>query len=632
MNTLKIFTAVIVASSVLATPALSAQKRKSLFEVLFPKAHEQRLKRKKAQQQALLPPAEPVKVKTSRNYTYKVVAKAPIDIKPLKVKFAAIVPTSEHEGAVISEPAADPIEIADPSLMTTDLIAVGKLGISTESHIAKAVSEFYSDNQEYRWINEAGEWNARARSVFRLFENSGEYGLNPADYRFEVKVDVEDVEKKPARERVLREVAMTNATLRYAMDASFGTINPNRLSGYHDLPVNYDKAPETLATVFSTKLPINTLRGLHPSNSKFEALRAELAVISGVEEDVIDLPTKILIKPGNDNEALPEFIAAIEKRASQKLLDEHSPFLDAYQDETVYSKEAVSLVKAYQKEAGLGADGIIGRNTASKLAGIPSEAKVQQIKLAMERLRWLPKELGERHVFINQPEYRARYMEDGAEKLSMRIVVGKKSNQTNFFYDEIEHVVYNPYWGVPRSIIVNEFRPQSIGNPAYLDSRGYEITDHKGNRISSSSINWSAVDTHPKFNVRQPPGAKNALGELKIMFPNRHAIYMHDTPSKHLFSRQDRAFSHGCVRLQDPHAMAAAVLGKSKSQIHGSIAKGKNETEKLKSKVPVYVSYFTAWPQADGTVKYFRDMYGRDAHLLKAVEATRKARSSISFS
>ncbi|MEM9278014.1 MAG: L,D-transpeptidase family protein [Pseudomonadota bacterium] len=619
MNSFRLFTAVALAATVVSAPADASQKRKTLFEVLFPKAHEQRLKRQRAQQQALQA-AEPVKVQTSRNYTYKVVSRAPIVIEPLKVELASVADTNDPNEA---------IETVSASLMTRDLVEVGKPGIAAENHLAKAVSAYYSQNQEYRWISETGEWNSRARSVLRLFETAEDYGLNPDDYKVEIAAVEENDEKREARIRLLNELTMTSVALRYAMDASFGTINPNRLSGYHDLPVHYGKSADILDEILGTGLPVNTLRSMHPSNEKFEALRSELAVLASVEDDIIELPTKILIKPGNKNEALPAFIDAIQKRASAETLDAHKEFLAGYDGSTSYSKEVVALVKAYQREAGLGADGIIGRNTATKLAGLKSEDKVMQVKLAMERLRWLPKEFGKRHVFINQPEYRARYLEEGKEKLSMKIVVGKKSNQTNFFYDEIEHVTYNPYWGVPRSIIVNEFRPQSLANPAYLDQRGYEITAG-GKRISSSSIDWAAVGTYPKFNVRQPPGAKNALGELKIMFPNKHAIYMHDTPAKSLFNKQHRAFSHGCVRLHDPHAMAAAVLGKTNSQIKTSIAKGENATEKLNVKVPVYVAYFTAWPQEDGSVKYFRDMYGRDAHLIKAIEATRKARS-ISF-
>ncbi len=179
-----------------------------------------------------------------------------------------------------------------------------------------------------------------------------------------------------------------------------------------------------------------------------------------------------------------------------------------------------------------------------------------------------------------------------------------------------------------RTRSINEFLPKSLGNPGYLDQRGYEVQRFNGKKISSSSIDWYNVGEHPKFSVRQVPGPKNALGKVKILFPNKHAIYMHDTPAKSLFKKQHRAFSHGCVRLHDPQAMAVAVLGTSKGHINSRIAQGKNKTEHLSTKVPVYVSYFTAWPQADGSIKYFNDMYGRDVHLMKAFKATEKARST----
>ncbi|MGI9353115.1 MAG: L,D-transpeptidase family protein [Rhizobiaceae bacterium] len=625
MNTFRLITSVVLAGSVLVTPALAAQKRKTLFEVLFPKAHEERLERQNRARLEAIRQQGVVKVKTSRNYVYKVASRSKIVIKPLAVEVAAVDAVNNSQD--IDEQPSEQLEISEQSLMTADLLKVGKLELAAEGHLAKAISKYYSDNQKYKWINSDGEWNSRARSVFRLFQDASSYGLDSADYLFDVTPGTDDPDKQFESKRLRSEIAMTTAALRYAMDANFGTINPNRLSGYHDLPVNYGKTGDVLDILMGSGLPANKLLAMHPTNEKFEALRTELATLSQVEDDIIDLPTKILIKPGNTNDALPAFVEAIKKRASSETLAGHSEFINAYDGNPVYTQPAVALVKAYQKEAGLGADGIIGRNTASKLAGIKSEDKVLQVKLAMERLRWLPEEFGKRHVFINQPEYRARYLVNGKEELSMKVVVGKKSNQTNFFYDKIEHVVYNPYWGVPRSIIVNEFLPKSLGNPGYLDQSGYEITDGSGRQISSSSIDWFNVGTYPNFDVKQPPGSRNALGELKIMFPNKHAIYMHDTPAKSLFKKQHRAFSHGCIRLHDPHAMAAAVLGKSKSQVKARIAGGRNETESLPSNVPIYVSYFTAWPQEDGSVKYFRDMYGRDAHLIKAIKATRKSRS-----
>ncbi len=631
MKTVKIITMALLAGSVIATPAFSQQQRKTLFEVLFPKAHERKVKQKRLKQEALqaaqarqqTPKVLP-KVKKTKLYAYKVASLAPIKIKVAPVEFAALV-----TGSTDTEQDVEAVQTPQPTRMTLDLSKAESFVPKVEKHLAKAVSDFYSENQAYYWLNDQGEWNAKARSVRLLLDDAASYGLDPQDYKIKASENVETEASLDHEQRLRREIAMSVAVLRYAMDAEYGVVNPNRLSGYHDFPVFYAQSGDMLEKIAGTGLPVNVLKDLHPTNEKFAALKAELSELSGVKDDVIDLPTKILIKPGQKNVALKDFVAAIKLRASMKLLAKHAVTFASYTGSSSYSKSVVALVKDYQKEAGLGADGIIGRNTATKLAGIPSTDKVSRLKLAMERMRWLPDELGERHVFINQPEYRARYIEGGAQKLSMRVVVGKKSNQTNFFYDEIEHVVFNPYWGVPRSIIVNEFLPKSIRNPGYLDQRGYEVTTFGGKRIPSSSINWSQVGTNPNFAVRQPPGAKNALGSLKIMFPNEHAIYMHDTPAKSLFKRQNRAFSHGCVRLHDPQAMAAAVLGKSKSQINASIARGKNQTEKLKSKVPVYVSYFTAWPQEDGTVKYFADMYGRDAHLNKAMNITAKARANI---
>nr|MCU0790119.1 L,D-transpeptidase family protein [Nitratireductor sp.] len=247
--------------------------------------------------------------------------------------------------------------------------------------------------------------------------------------------------------------------------------------------------------------------------------------------------------------------------------------------------------------------------------------------IAMEQLRWHPRDLGSRHVFINQPAFRARYVEGGVTRLDMRVVVGTKANQTYFFHDMVETVEYNPYWGVPKSILVNEFLPKLRQNPAYLDERGYEVTDGRGNRIASASIDWWSVGSNVPFDVRQSPGEANALGELKILFPNSHAIYMHDTPARDLFNKDFRAYSHGCVRLAEPRAMAAAVLGKPVSHVEDMLSRGHGQDE-VPVKFPVYVAYFTAWPTDEGKVEYFADIYGRDQAVMKAFAAIRAERGA----
>lgn len=638
MHQLKKITAITFAAALVSTPVHAQQQRKTLLEVLFPKAHERQVKRNRLLREQQLAERKAVRVPKTRYYTYEVAPRAKINIKPVLLEYAALEDGASNDHPTLDDGTAKPLGTMGHNQMVHDIGLAKDLVVTAETHLAKAISDHYSAEQGYTWLGDDGTWNARARSVMNVFAQADSLGLRPEHYSYmnfapstESSAD-QSVEMRDAKNRLVRELSLTIAALRYAMDAQFGTINPNKISGYHDFPVHDGKAGEMLDEISASRLPANTLMAFHPASETFLALRSELAALSRSSDDVIELPRDVLIRPGMINESLPLFIAAIKSRGSSALINKHNAVLDRYAGEATYTDEIVALVKGYQKEAGLGADGIIGPNTARKLAGLGSDEKRRKVILAMERLRWLPHEFGSRHVFINQPEYRARYMVGGEEELSMRVVVGTKANQTNFFYDEIERVVYNPYWGVPRSIIVNEFAVKSISDPAYLDARGYEITDGRGRRISSASIDWSQVGVYPKFDVRQPPGRANALGEVKILFPNKHSIYMHDTPSKHLFKRDARAFSHGCIRLQDPQGMAAAVLGKTKNHVASAIAKGKNATEELSSKVPVYVSYFTAWPQEDGTIGYFRDVYDRDQHLIKAMKATAAARSVDSAS
>ena len=616
------------AAAVLSTPAMSAQ-RKTLFDHLFPKAYEKRQKRLRAQQQ----PVEVPKIAKTRYYAYKTPATSFLEISPLAVVVAKA-EVQEETDQVVTASISSETPKQESTQFTKDLQLAGLPKLGAEKYISAAVSDHYNEKQQYHWVDEAGDWKARARAAIKLFETADEFGLRNSDYHLSVAPPAEQTEEALASFRLNRELQFSIIALRYAIDASYGTINANRISGYHDLPVNTSKAPAMYAKIMGGALPANTLRAFHPQNEKFDALKQELAQLKHQEDDSLELPEKVLIKPGKSHDALPKFIAAIQKRGSQELLANHTevfakvdqlasaPSVDgkarAYDK---YDQPAVALVKAYQKEAGLGADGIIGPATARKLMGVGKSGKVRRVVLAMERLRWLPHNLGSRHVFINQPEFRARYINAGEEELSMKVVVGKKSNQTNFFFDEIEKVVYNPYWGVPKSILVNEYLPKLRANPGYFDQIGYEVATARG-KVSSTSVNWNSIGANPSVSVRQPPGPKNALGEVKILFPNKHHIYMHDTPSKHLFKKDYRAYSHGCIRLHDPKGMAAAVLGKSKNQITASISTGKNATEHLKQTIPVYVSYFTAWPQKDGTIKYFGDMYDRDVRLWKAMEAT----------
>ncbi len=323
--------------------------------------------------------------------------------------------------------------------------------------------------------------------------------------------------------------------------------------------------------------------------------------------------------------------SASAQMVEEKRLRTHVEYLSSDKLEgrgtgTPGEKKAGDYIIRSFKKAGLKPDGVIGPRTVAAIAGPSMADRLEKVEVAMEQLRWLPSEFGSPRVWINQPAFTAQYIEGETPKLSMNVVIGRTANQTSFFYDEIEQIDYNPYWGVPQSILVNEMLPRLRRDPGYLDRAGYEVYNAKGKKISSSSVDWSAHGARVPYSVRQTPSEANALGELKILFPNKHAIYMHDTPQKSFFQRDMRALSHGCIRLSDPRGMAAAVLGTDVDYIAGKLKKG-HSMEKT-PKIPVYVSYFTAWPNAQGQVEYFNDVYNRDARLRAAVEATEQVRTA----
>ena len=622
------------------TEPVQAQQRVTLFDLIFnPKPRRERRQRLeqerlKKQQQRARAAAPVVKVSAPRFYNYKPDTMKSVDLSPLaRVQVASVAP---------QEPIAfEPIEVAstDPYLPPLGTSAFDEsrrflegVKIKTADEVGKAILEYYSDNPEFVWIDGTAP-NSNARLAVAAMQKAHEFGLSPADYTVEIPEDGFDMTDMSSRQEqlMLFEMKMSAMALSYVLDATRGRIDPNRLSGYHDFKRKEVDLKAALGNLAATADAGRYLEGSNPGNTQFKTLAGELASLRGAEEnELIVIASGTFLKPGADNPEVKNVVKAIRRRGSDKLLVDHG--ITLYEHEasgsTKYTPEIVAMVRDFQRENQLAADGIVGKMTIAKLTDMSNADKIDKLVLAMERLRWLPRELGTNHVFINQPAYNATYIKGNKPEISMRVVVGKPSNQTNFFQDEIETVEYNPYWGVPRSIIINEMLPKLRRDPSYLDRLGYELTDRRGRRVASRNVNWYSVGKNVPVDVRQPPGKRNALGELKILFPNKHAIYMHDTPAKSLFDRDARAFSHGCIRLHDPRGMAAAVLGTSRDHIASQIAQGRNMAEKVPGKIPVYVSYFTAWPQADGTIGYYSDMYGRDKRLSMAIEKTNQVRGT----
>jgi murein L,D-transpeptidase YcbB/YkuD len=560
--------------------------------------------------------ARKVRVSGPRYYGY-----TPDKVINASFKSLAEFDTASNDPDTVPEAVTTPFASASAHLSSFRL--------RTLEQVAEAIKTHYHDHPEFIWVSD-GKVNEKAYTAMAELARAADHGLAPRDYEVVAPTDDFFAGDDDAREKALIEfeIALSARVLTYVLDAKRGRIDPNRISGYHDFTRKAVDLATVMRIVASTGAIDRYLSTRSPDHAEFRALAAELARLKASERsERVEIAPGTFLKLGRKSPEVANVVAAIRLRGSDGLKDDHAETLEAYDGSPVYSKDIVALVKDFQSENGLKADGIVGKATIRALSSFSVEDKIRKVELAMERARWLPRDLGERRVFINQPAFTASYFEKGRDPLTMRVVVGKPANQTSFFMDYIETVEYNPYWGVPRSIIINEMLPKLYQDPTYLDRLGYEVSTASGRQISSVAVDWYDVGANgAPINVRQPPGRGNALGQLKILFPNKHAIYMHDTPAKSLFKKDRRAYSHGCVRLQHPRAMAAAVLGKSEDYIARRIAQGRNDADEVPVKIPVYVAYFTAWPNTQGTVEYFDDMYGRDKYLTRAIETTDASR------
>ncbi|CAN5413284.1 murein L,D-transpeptidase [soil metagenome] len=493
--------------------------------------------------------------------------------------------------------------------------------LNTESQVRVATREkpividFYRANGfKPLWTTAAG-LTPRAENMLAFFAASDEDAMDPADY---LPAALNSFTADPAAhagdlaELARLDLGLTAMALKYARQASSGRLIPNRLSGYYDVqPVAVDPL-KVMKVVAWSPFPIEYLKSLQPQHPAYGQFKAALAAKrESVKNDGEPIAAGGRLKPGQDDDR----VAALRHRLG-RLGYAVSP-LEAERPQN-YDATLVASVRAFQKDTKLKVTGNVDAPTTLALNSRSERRDLDRLVYAMERMRWLPHDLGERYVFVNQAAYELRFIDRGQELWKTKVIVGKPDNQTVVFHDRMETVVFNPSWGVPQSIIRNEMLPILMRDPGYLDRLGYRVIDRKGKIIHSSAIDWSNYSSASPLGVQQPPGDDNALGEIKFLFPNSHDIYMHDTPTRALFDRNVRALSHGCVRVQDPRRFAELVLGVGPDEVAEKIDSGESRSVKVKRPLSVHLAYFTAWPEADGRIAYFPDIYGRDRRMEQA--------------
>ena len=513
--------------------------------------------------------------------------------------------------------AMSPVVIAPPA---TPLAATIKAGLSSAYYGAARDSAAYREGQDLYffygarhfepiWLDEGPDgqvaFSGNAQRIMRLFGDAASLGLDPSDY-LTPDLELASAGSDPASLAAL-ETGFSAAVMRYATHLYTGRIDPRTVDEMLDIvPKRLDESA-LLMELASSEQPEAVLAALEPTHPQYLALKAVLASFDETGNDrPAQLPEGPTLRVGMSDPRVPMLRTRLELPASDSLL---------------FDEALVEAVRAFQLAHALDVDGAVGPATRSALnGGVPVSRA--DILANMERWRWMPRDLGEFHVFVNIPEFRLRINRDGAETYTTRVVVGTVKNQTPVFSDNIRHLVVNPYWNVPSSIVRGEVAPAVLRNPGYLDSQNMDLL-YNGSPVSPWQVNWSMVSTSNfPFRVRQRPGPGNALGQIKFLFPNKHDVYLHDTPSKSLFARDFRAFSHGCVRVENPMEFADALMANEPNISRASLEAMFGSSERWVNpnrQIPVHLAYFTVRVTDDGELVSIADVYGHNAALIEAM-------------
>lgn len=479
------------------------------------------------------------------------------------------------------------------------------------------------------WTSSDGV-TSQARELLEAIQNVSEEGLNPDHYnlkRFESllkKVKVGSIKEHPEN-LVDLDLLFTSTYLVLASDMSSGRLNPYKFDEKWIPAVPEKDLKDHLLEAFESNNIKESIFELIPDHPQYKKLKEALAhyVKIEAEHDWEIIEVDSIIQKGDSGQIISEI-----KNRLQLLGDFNNNNIGKDKD-AIFDEYMEAAVKSFQKRHGLTVDGILGTNTYSKL-NIPIDEKINKIKLNLERVRWLPRDLGDEYIMVNVPEFKLRIYENKNIVDEMRVIVGKEYNSTPIFSDTLEYLTFSPTWSVPVSIFKDDFYDKLVDDPGYLEKNHYELYpdwNKESEPIDPYSIDWKEIDKEEiNYRLVQKPGPWNALGQVKFMMPNKMAIYLHDTPTEHLFDAQERGFSHGCIRVERPIDLAEFLLKGDPSwdrrKIYEFLNLDEPENVILPNKVPVHIVYKTTWVDDEDKINFLPDIYNHDEIQLISLEKT----------
>lgn len=552
-------------------------------------------------------------------------------------------PAADHGGVVrvlpfllaavvLASGPADPARASGPEEICRaagSLLASGRAGGETLTH-PEALRRLYAGPGCRPLWTRVGSALPAVETLTSFAREAAREGLDPATYHpraiDEARRALAAAGGGRTEAAAALELLLSDAFLLYAAHLTRGRVDPASL----EPEWNIEGRDRDLAVLMRTALDgghlRSTLEGLPPSSHGYRSLRAGLARLreTAAAGGWPRVPRGPTLRAGDRGLR----VAALRQRFISTCIDPEAPGAPAVPETYGEEFDAIlgAAVTAFQLRHGLEPDGVVGPRTLAAL-NVPVEERVAQVEANLERLRWLPRDLGRRHVLVNVPDFRLTLVEAGEPPFEMRVIAGRVARRTPFFTAEITRVVLNPPWTVPDTIAVEDKLPEILADPGYLAANGYRVLGRAGGlwrEVEAASVDWASLG-RGRFPVRlrQDPGPLNALGRVKFEMPNPYDIYLHDTPRRELFERTSRSFSSGCIRLERPVELAERLLrgsgGWDRARLAAAIDQGKTVTIPVPDPIPVFLLYRTAWADDLEALQFREDVYGRDRRLLPAL-------------
>ncbi|HSC14388.1 MAG TPA: L,D-transpeptidase family protein [Gammaproteobacteria bacterium] len=490
----------------------------------------------------------------------------------------------------------------------------GRLEVLGQPIASRDVLPRVYENREFA---PAWETVRQVDELLGMLDESYLEGLDPNDYHAEAlrafRARVPDLGMLAASERAAIDILLTDSIIRLGYHLRFGKVDPSALDANWNSsrPLVGEEAAVTIQKAIDASSLREFTAQVIPRVFLYERFKTALAGYRAIEANGgwPSVPSGPTLQPGAVDERVPTLAARLA--VTGDLPPPAAPY------GTLYDEPLAAAVRRFQGRHGLASDAAVGPATLAAL-NVPVAARIDELRASLERARWVFYDPESEFLVVNVAGFQLYHVRRGEILWRTRVQVGQPFRQTPIFRAEMTYLVVNPTWTVPPTIFRNDILPAVRRNPAYLASRHIDVFDARGAPVDPATADWSG--RNPPYQLVQRPGPDNALGRIKFMFPNEHAVYLHDTPSRDLFSRDSRAFSSGCIRVENPLQLAEQLLGeRGRARLEARIASGRTETLFLENPMTVMLLYWTAEVDAAGRVSFFPDVYQRDPAVIAAL-------------